>query len=165
MPLFPPDTGENDLFLSRTDPNNRLGTYAALSFELEGKVWPTVEHYFQGMKFADEAWQETVRAATSPAQARKLGRKRHKSFRRDWKKVRDTVMTRGVYVRCRAHPELAQELLDTDGRKIVENSNFDYYWGCGRDRRGHNRYGIILMNVRAKLREEMAEQSQSGTHA
>ncbi|WP_404364519.1 NADAR family protein [Marinobacter sp.] len=154
MPLFPTETGENDLYLSRSDPDNRLGTFAAFSFELEGKVWPTVEHYFQGMKFNDETLQEKVRTAATPAQARKLGRKRDRSFRRDWKQVRETVMTRGVYVRCRTYPDLAEELLKTGDQKIVENSNFDYFWGCGRDRRGHNSYGKVLMNVRARLREE-----------
>lgn len=157
MALFPSDNGERDLFLSRADPQNRLGTYAAFSFELEGKVWPTVEHYFQGMKFTDDSRQEQIRAAASPEQARKLGRKRHKSLRRDWKQVRDTVMTRGVYVRCRTHPELANALLETGEQTIVENSNFDYVWGCGRDRRGENRYGKVLMNVRARLRQEQAE--------
>lgn len=157
MSLFPADSGENDLFISRSDPESSFGTYAAFSFELEGKVWPTVEHYFQGMKFTDETWQEKIRAAATPAQARKLGRKRHKSLRRDWKQVRETVMTRGVYVRCRTYSQLAEELLDTGDQKIVENSNFDYFWGCGRDRRGDNRYGHVLMNVRAKLREERAD--------
>ena len=153
MPLFPTETGENDLYLSRSDPDSRLGTFAAFSFELEGKLWPTVEHYFQGMKFTDETWQEKVRTAATPAQARKLGRMRHRNFRRDWKQVRETVMTRGVYVRCRTYPDLAEELLETGDQKIVENSNFDYFWGCGRDRRGHNGYGKVLMNVRTRLRE------------
>ncbi|MCL7943725.1 NADAR family protein [Marinobacter sp. ATCH36] len=157
MSLFPADNGENDLFISRTDSDNPLGTHASFSFELEGKVWPTVEHYFQSMKFTDENRQEKVRVAATPALAGKLGRKRHKSLRRDWKQVRETVMTRGVYVRCRTHPELAEELLNTGDQKIVENSNFDYFWGCGRDRRGENRYGKVLMNVRSKLREEQAE--------
>ncbi len=156
MSIFPADSGENDLFLSRSDPENRFGTHASLSFELEGKRWPTVEHYFQGMKFSDETQQEKVRNAPTPQQARKLGRKRHKSFRKDWKKVRETVMTRGVYTRCRTHPDLADELLATGDQKIVENSNFDYFWGCGRDRRGENAYGRVLMNVRAKLRSEQS---------
>mgnify|MGYP001376127718 FL=1 len=47
MSLFPDDNGENDLFMSRTDPDNPLGTHAPYSFELEGKIWPTVEHYFR----------------------------------------------------------------------------------------------------------------------
>lgn len=154
MSLFQTSNGENDLFISRTDPENRLGTHAAYSFELEGKAWPTVEHYFQGMKFTDETRQEQVRMAATPELARKLGRKRHKSLRKDWKQVRETIMTRGVYLRCRTHPELAEELLNTGNRMILENSNFDYFWGCGRDRRGKNAYGKVLMNVRAKLWEE-----------
>lgn len=156
MAIFPDDNGENDLFTSRTDPESPLGTYAPFGFELEGKTWPSVEHYFQGMKFTDEVRQEQIRAAANPTQARKLGRKRHKSFRPNWKQMRETVMTRGLYVRCRTHPELADALLATGEQKIVENSNFDYFWGCGRDRRGDNRYGRVLMNVRAKLREERA---------
>ncbi len=156
MALFSGDNGENDLFLSRTDPENPFGTHGAFSFELEGKSWPTVEHYFQGMKFTDQTWQERVRAAATPAQARKLGRKRRKSLRRDWKQVRETVMTRGVYTCFRTHPELAEKLLSTGDQKIVENSNFDYFWGCGRDRRGKNCYGQVLMNVRAKLLQELA---------
>jgi ribA/ribD-fused uncharacterized protein len=156
MSLFPTDDGENDLFTSRTDPESPFGTFAAFGFELEGKVWPTVEHYFQGMKFSDGAHQERVRTAATPAQARKLGRKRNKGLRRDWKEVRQTIMTRGVYTRCRTHPELADALLETGDQKIVENSNFDYFWGCGRDRRGDNAYGRVLMNVRAKLSEERA---------
>ena len=67
MSLFPDDNGENDLFMSRTDPDNPLGTHAPYSFELEGKVWPTVEHYFQGMKFTDDNRQEKVRNADAPA--------------------------------------------------------------------------------------------------
>ncbi|TGN39212.1 NADAR family protein [Marinobacter confluentis] len=154
MAIFPSDDGENDLFTSRTDPESEFSTYAPYRFHLEGREWPTVEHYFQGMKFTDQVMQEKVRQAGSPAEARKLGRKRHQSFRKDWKQVRETIMTRGVYTRCRTHPDLAKALLGTGDQKIVENSNFDYFWGCGRDRRGENRYGRVLMNVRAKLREE-----------
>ena len=69
-------------------------------------------------------------------------------------------MTRGVYTKCRTHPEVAERLLSTGARKLVENNNYDYFWGCGRDRRGHNYYGKVLMDVRSKLlAERTAEQS------
>ena len=45
-------------------------------------------------------------------------------------------MTRAVYIRARSYPELAQELLNTGEQTLVENSQYDYFWGCGRDRRG-----------------------------
>ena len=63
-------------------------------------------------------------------------------------------MTRGFYIKCRTHPEVAKALLATDTRKIVESSMYDYYWGCGRDGRGHNTYGKVLMAVRDKLKTE-----------
>jgi ribA/ribD-fused uncharacterized protein len=63
-------------------------------------------------------------------------------------------MTRGIYIKCRTHKEAADALLETGDQKIVESSQYDYYWGCGRDGRGHNTYGRVLMAVRDKLREE-----------
>jgi ribA/ribD-fused uncharacterized protein len=63
-------------------------------------------------------------------------------------------MTRAVYIKCRTHPEIAEALLATGDQVLVESSNYDYFWGCGRDRRGENMYGKVLMNVREKLRDE-----------
>ncbi len=63
-------------------------------------------------------------------------------------------MTRAVYTKCRTHPNIARELLATGDETLVDNNQYDYFWGCGRDRRGNNAYGKALMNVRAKLREE-----------
>jgi hypothetical protein len=34
MSLFPADNGENDLFMSRTDPENPFGTHAAFSLAI-----------------------------------------------------------------------------------------------------------------------------------
>ena len=70
--------------------------------------------------------------------------------------MKETFMTRGVYIKCRAHAEVAEALLETGEQKIMESSQFDYYWGCGRDGRGHNAYGKVLMAVRDKLREEQS---------
>ena len=83
-----------------------------------------------------------------------MGASRFKKVRDDWKKVRRVVMTRAVYTRSHAHPESAKALLETGSRKLMENSQYDYFWGCGRDRRGENTYGQVLMDVREKLRNE-----------
>ncbi|WP_101757367.1 NADAR family protein [Oceanicoccus sp. KOV_DT_Chl] len=149
-----PESDESAIYLSRADVSNVLGTFSRHNFQLEGKLWPSVEHYFQAMKFQDESVQEQIRLAAHPKQARKMGRSRFKKLRADWKRVKTTVMTRAVYTKCRTYPEIAEELLATDNRKLVENSQYDYYWGCGRDRRGDNQYGVVLMNVREKLLQE-----------
>ncbi len=156
MGIFP-EIDEDALFFSRADINENLGTFSKHSFELDGALWPSVEHYFQAMKFDDADYREVIRTAPHPKKARKLGRSRFKKIRKDWAKVKTVVMTRGVYIKCRTYPGIAQQLLDTDDRKLIENSQYDYYWGCGRDRRGDNHYGKVLMNVRGKLRSEDAE--------
>lgn len=151
--LFPTEDG-NSLYFSRTDIDEVFGTFSSHPFVLEQKEWPSVEHYFQAMKFESIEQQEKVRAAKTPKQARKLGRKRFAKIRKDWKKVKSVYMTRALYTKCRTHPEIAEKLLKTGETRLVENSVYDYYWGCGRDRRGDNKYGEVLMNVRQKLVEE-----------
>jgi ribA/ribD-fused uncharacterized protein len=63
-------------------------------------------------------------------------------------------MTRAVYTKCKTYDDIAGLLLSTGTQRLVENSQYDYFWGCGRDRRGENMYGQILMNVRDKLMQE-----------
>ncbi len=156
--LFP-DLDADSLYLHRTDPDELLGSYSDWSFDLEGVSWPTVEHYFQAMKFHDHDLKhfEKIRTAASPKKARQLGRSRLHKLRKDWHKVRRVVMTRALYTRCKANPEVAKALLDTGEQRLVEASQYDYFWGCGRDRRGENQYGEVLMDVRKRLREENAE--------
>ena len=150
------DTSEEQ-FISRSDVNEPLSSYSRHGFDLDGKFWPSVEHYFQAMKFEDPAQQEAVRLAKHPAKARRLGRSRFRKLRKNWSKLRRVFMTRALYTKCRAHPEVAERLLSTGDTMLVENSQYDYFWGCGRDRRGHNTYGLVLMDVRSKLREQLAE--------
>ena len=144
------------LFLSRTDANEPLSTFSRHGFFLEGVQWPSAEHYFQAMKFEDLDYRERVRSAPHPKKARRLGRSRFHKPRADWHEVRRVIMTRAVYIKCRSHPEVAERLLATGEAMLVESSAYDYFWGCGRDRRGHNTYGQVLMDVRRKLREEAA---------
>jgi ribA/ribD-fused uncharacterized protein len=155
--VFEPDKTER-VTLSRLDPTHPLAAYSRHGFELDGAEWPSVEHYYQAMKFEDAAYRETIRQADHPADATRLGKDKKHGRRREWDKVKETYMTRGTYIKCRTHPEVAQVLLATGDRPIMETSQYDYYWGCGRDTRGHNVYGKVLMKVREQLRKEAAEQ-------
>ena len=153
--MFSPDKTEK-YTLSRLDPTHPLATYSKHGFELDGAEWPSVEHYYQAMKFEDADYREQIRSALHPADATKLGKSKKHGRRKEWERVKETYMTRGVYVKCRSHSEVAEALLATSELKIMESSQYDYYWGCGRDGRGHNTYGKVLMNVREKLRADQA---------
>ena len=154
--LFP-DLDEDAVFLSRSDESQILGTHVLQPFTLNEKEWPSVEHYFQAMKFETTSpeYFEKIRIASDPKKARKLGATRFKKVRDDWKKVRRVVMTRAIYTRSHTHPASKDALLETGKRKIIENSQYDYFWGCGRDRRGENIFGQVLMDVREKLLKEL----------
>ena len=145
--------------LTRNDPNNPLASYSRHAFELDGYQWPSVEHYYQAMKFGDAEYAEQIRQSPCPADASKLGKSKKHKRRKDWDKVRVTFMTRGSYIKCRTHPDVAQMLLDTVELEITDVSQYDYFCGSGRDMRGNNAFGKILIGIRYKLREEMAQQA------
>ena len=144
---------DSPVLLSRTDPEEPLSACSRHGFNLDGEDWPSVEHYYQAMKFDDAELRSQIRQALDPAAAAKLGRRNKRRARADWESVRRVMMTRAVYIKCRTFPVIAERLLATGSRPIIENSQYDYYWGCGRDMRGHNTYGRVLMEVREKLRE------------
>jgi len=143
------------LYLSRSDESNPLSSFSRHGFHLDDAEWPTVEHYYQGMKFVDPDQRAAIRGTPSPAEAKQLAKQHARAVRKDWKKIRQTIMTRGVYIKCLTHPDVAEALLKTNAQKLVENSQYDYFWGCGRDGRGHNTYGKVLMDVREKLKTEV----------
>ena len=145
------------VLVSMEDANQVLSTFSRYGFRLDGAEWPSVAHYVEGMKFDDGELRERIRTADHPKAACRIARRHRRRARRDWDDVREVYMTRGVYTKCRAHPEVAAALLDTADRKIIETSQYDYYWGCGRDTRGLNTYGKVLTKVRARLLAEASE--------
>jgi ribA/ribD-fused uncharacterized protein len=145
---------EKKYLLCRSDVNHPLSSYSKWQFELDEAQWPSVEHYYQAMKFNDDKLRELVRMADHPEKAKQLAQTNKQMIRADWPKIREVMMTRAVYIKCRSHDAVTKALLDTGDEAIVETSQYDYFWGCGRDGRGHNGFGKVLMAVRDKLREE-----------
>lgn len=121
---------------------------------LDGKWWPTSEHYFQAQKFAGTPYEEKIRLIKSPKDAVTMGRDRRLPLRQDWELVKDEVMRKAVLQKFKSHHDIRAILLSTGNREIVENSPVDYYWGCGADGSGKNMLGQILMEVREELRRE-----------
>ena len=87
-------------------------------FELDGKDWSTVEHYFQAAKFfgTDEEWAEQIRQAATPAKAKTMGRSREHPLRRDWEQAKDDVMRTAVRRNSRCE-ELRKNLIAMRGMK------------------------------------------------
>ncbi|MBD2195375.1 MULTISPECIES: NADAR family protein [Calothrix] len=129
-----------------------FSNFSRHGFELDGLYWFTSEHYFQAQKFIGTDHVEQIRLVKSPKEAAKMGRERSRPLRKDWEQVKDDVMRKAVLQKFTTHTDIREILLSTGNEEIIENSPIDFYWGCGADGSGKNMLGIILMEVREKLR-------------
>jgi ribA/ribD-fused uncharacterized protein len=142
-------------FYSKTQENAYLSNFSPHGFEIDGLYWPTVEHYFQAMKFPTHPdYQEKIRQAKSPAQAKTLGRSRAIPIRPDWDAVKDDIMRQAVAAKFSTHAALKTELIETGTETLIEDAPMDYYWGAGRTGTGKNRLGEILMETREGYQTE-----------
>lgn len=134
--------------------NDKYGCFSNFSkhgFELDGKYWPTSEHYFQAQKFVGSIYEEEIRVVESPMDAANMGRDRDKPLRSDWEEVKDEVMKKAVLQKFLTHPDIREILISTSPEEIIEETTSDYYWGCGTKGTGKNVLGKILMEVRSTL--------------
>jgi len=120
---------------------------------MNGKVWPTSEHYFQAQKFSGTEHEEEIRLIKSPMIAARMGRDRKRPLRRDWESVKDEIMFEAVLAKFTQHEDLRKMLLATGGAEIIEHTSKDSYWGDGGDGSGRNMLGKTLMLVREELRK------------
>lgn len=141
-------------FHSKAVNYSEFSNFYEAQFELDGKIWKTVEHYFQHEKFpGNTILQEKIWQAKTPASAKQLGKTRAPTFRRDWNDVRDEVMKSAVEAKFQQNPTLLQLLLETGSTLLEEKSPFDSYWGTGRTGKGQNKMGQILMELRSKTNQ------------
>jgi hypothetical protein len=152
---------------------------------IDGREYPTVEHFFQASKFMASAevlpamrYADLVREATTPNIAKVLACQKVGGgypwrtklnpiitlylaegviIRPDWEIVKNDVMYEGVHQKFLQNRELAEKLLATGIKQLVEHTGRDAYWGDGGDGSGRNMLGEILMKVRGALREGSIE--------
>ena len=103
-------------------------------------------------KFPGTHLEESIRNSKTAMDAKRLGQSRDIPIRPDWESVKDAVMKHALG-RKFEDPGLRQLLLGTGKKHLVENAPHDKYWGCGRDGKGQNRLGLLLMELREELRE------------
>ena len=129
---------------------------------LRGKIWPTVEHFYQAQKFAGTRLEETVRRCALPIQAKATATDHEKHRRADWEDVKEDVMTEALRAKFEQHIDLQEELLLSGDRQLVERAPDDHYWGDGGDDTGLNRLGQLLMQVRGEIRKRTEGKPKQG---
>ncbi|MFZ5698675.1 MAG: NADAR family protein [Pseudomonadota bacterium] len=138
-------------FYQVNKPYGFFSNFSAHPIEVNGKLWPTSEHYFQAMKFEGTEHEEMVRGAATPMEAARIGRDRHRPFRKDWELVKDDVMRTALLAKFTQHEELRQGLLATGSAELIEHTPNDSYWADGGDGSGRNMLGVLLMEFRQSL--------------
>ena len=139
-------------FYSASGDHGCFSNFSPHPIQLNGKTWPTSEHFFQAQKFAGTPDEEEVRHAKSPMVAARMGRSRNRPLRRDWESVKVSIMHEAVLAKFTQHADLRAVLLATGDMMIIEHTKNDGYWGDGGDGSGRNMLGQILMRVRDELR-------------
>ena len=136
-------------------------------FSVDGTTYPTAEHYMMASKarlFGDEKALQRILSAKHPKQAKQEGRLVAGFDEATWVRRRFDLVVAGNHAKFSQHPALAQFLLQTGQRVLVEASPADRIWGIGLaadDERaadparwpGLNLLGFALMEARAKLRD------------
>jgi len=141
-------------FYSVGDEFGEFSNFAPFPVRIDGKRWPTSEHYFQAQKFDGDEHLEAIRKAKSPMIAARMGRSRKRPLRKDWESVKVSIMRKAVLAKFNQHENLCEVLLSTGNAKIVEHTTNDSYWGDGGNGSGKNMLGQILMQVRKQLRSK-----------
>lgn len=133
-----------------------LSNFHPSQVEMDGMVYPTVEHAYQAAK-TDVPWiREKLTLAKTPAEAKRMGRTF--PIRGDWDKVKVDVML-GLLRQKFTIPQLRRLLKDTGTEELAEGNTWhDVFWGVVVDSEGkkvgENHLGRLLMQVREEVREQ-----------
>jgi len=123
--------------------------------EVEGNFYtfPTVEHYYQAMKFyaSDERFH-TILNLKNPDKARLMTKKpEYKINRRaDFDKNKFSIMEKGLRAKFSQNSKAAEMLKATKDAYLIKSCEICYKCGFG-EGSGQNCMGKILMKIRDEL--------------
>ncbi len=131
-----------------------LSNFRMARITIDGKEWPSTEHYYQAQKFidTDPALAERIRTAPTPAKAKALASPRSTAgkLRPDWDTARVSVMRRALRAKFTQHPDLRRQLLATAPATLHEDAPKDPFWGVS----GKDKLGKLLCELRDELEAE-----------
>lgn len=119
-----------------------LGNFYECDIEMDGLVYPSVEHAFQASRTFNMLDRASIRDVKTPIMAKNLGEKI--ATRDDWDSVKLDLMFSLLEKKFELK-ELRRKLLSTKDLQIV--SNYDIFWGKI-DNVGENNLGNMLMKIR-----------------
>lgn len=126
-----------------------------MSVDGQEYVFPSVEHYYQAMKFyASDKRFETIMGLKNPDDARLLTKTpEYKINRRpDFDKNKFDIMEQGLYAKFAQNPDAAELLKSTGDAILIKSCPSCYKCGFG-EGSGMNRIGKVLMQIRSEIQK------------
>lgn len=153
--------GSNDLHFYRSN-EKPYGVFSNLykrDFVFEGVLYPTAEHAYQAGKARKESVRDWILSAPSPSLVAMAA---HGLYTWDispnWSKIKFARMKDVLRAKYAQHLDLAEILLSTGEARLVESTKTDNLvnrtWGEVNGK-GKNMLGVLLMEVRAELRQSI----------
>lgn len=126
-----------------------LSNFEPSPIEIDGLVYPTVEHSYQASKSLDIQDRIPFTQTLDPSWAKKQGQKL--PLRNDWEVIKLDVMEQCLRQKFKPGTELANKLIATYPAKLVEKNwwNDKFYGVCNGN--GLNNLGNLLEKIREEL--------------
>lgn len=116
--------------------------------------------YNKAILFGDTTIANKILQETTPKVIKTLGRKVRNFDENIWNEHKEEIVFKGNYLKFTQNEELKERLISTGNKMLVEASPYDKIWGIGinvkqaiegKEWKGLNLLGNILMNVRKKI--------------
>jgi ribA/ribD-fused uncharacterized protein len=133
--------------------------YSAHAIEIDGVVYPTLEHAYQCSRYTDERIREEIRSQRSPVKAWETSSKYKSVQIPEFKDEQYKLNVMKTLMRAKAlqHEDVRKALLDSGNIKIVKHITTyppgDGFWDDGEDGKGHNHVGRMWMEIREELQD------------
>ena len=145
----------------QTDPLVFLNLGYPLTVEIEGKEWPTSEHYYLAMKFPEEEQQEKIRTARLE-DARLMAYHSIQGLLDE--DAVDSVLMKTLRAKFQQYPNLSRNLREIRNH-VIEFKDKDPFLGNGdgTGKFGQNKLGILLAFMRREINENPSKYLEEGS--
>ncbi len=131
--------------------------YTAHAIEIDGVIYPSVEHAYQCQRYTDQKIIAEIIAAKSPVKAWEVSSKYKQfqipEFKKEEHKLK--VMKKLMTLKAEQHDDVRKALIDSGDLMIVKHivtpPPGDGFWDDGEDGKGLNHIGRMWMEIRTYL--------------
>jgi ribA/ribD-fused uncharacterized protein len=126
-----------------------FSNFSSFRINWRGHTFDTVEYAYHWAKFDNRhTIQSMILNAPSSHEAFQLAQKFKEFQLANWYDIRVSTMKDLTFTKIQQHEYVKRKLKASRGRRLVENSWRDDFWGWGEDRNGQNVLGQIYMDWR-----------------